>query len=92
VFNEGFRGKINGAQLFEDGNITENAGNDMKGGVFAMDAIVLVQGRAPRAVMVRDEALGGGASKVYHYDEYAYGERLDAWGVEIFSDAVAPTS
>ena len=92
VFKSGFRGMVKGAQIFEDGNITENAGNDMKGGVFAQEAIVIVQGRAPRAVMVRDEALGGGASKVYHYDEYAYGERLDTWWVEIFSDSVAPTS
>ena len=43
-------------------------------------------------VAVRDEALGGGATKIYHYDEYAYGERLNTWGVELYSDATAPTS
>jgi hypothetical protein len=26
------------------------------------------------------------------YDEFAYGERADHWGVEIYSDATAPTS
>ena len=92
VFGEGFRGMIAGAQLYPNGNIAENAGNDMKGAVYAQDALVIVQGRAPRAVSVRAENIGGGATKVYHYDEYAYGERLDTWGVEIISDAVAPTS
>ena len=92
VFSEGFRGMIAGAQLYLDGNITEDSGNDMKGGVFAQEALVLVQGRSPRVTPVRAEEIGGGATKIYHYDEYAYGERLDTWGVEIFSDATAPTS
>ena len=92
VFTEGFRGMIAGAQLYPDGNITIDSADDAKGGVFAQEAIILVQGRAPRMVAVRDEALGGGATKVYHYDEYAYCERLDTWGGEIYSDATAPTS
>jgi len=92
VFTEGFSGMIAGAQVYPDGNIIEDSGNDMKGAVFAQEAIVLVQGRAPRMAPVRDESLGGGATKLYHYDEYAYGERLDTWGAEIYSDATAPTS
>lgn len=92
VFSEGFRGMIAGGQLYPDGNITIITGDDAKGGVFAQEAILLVQGRAPRMVAVRAEGLGGGATKIYHYDEYAYGERLDTWGVEILSDATAPTS
>ena len=92
VFTEGFRGVIAGAQLYPAGNMTIDSSDDAKGGVFAQEAIVLVQGRAPRMVAVRDEALGGGATKIYHYDEYAYGERLDTWGVELYSDATAPTS
>ena len=92
VFSEGFRGMIAGAQLYPDGNITADSGDDMKGGVFAQEAIILVQGRAPRMVAVRAENIGGGATKVYHYDEYAFGERLDSWGAELYSDATAPTS
>jgi hypothetical protein len=92
VFSEGFRGMIAGAQLYPDGNITIDSGTDAKGGVFAQEALVLVQGRAPRMATVRAEEIGGGATKVYHYDEYAYGERRDTWGVEIYSDATAPTS
>ena len=92
VFTEGYRGKVNTAQIFEDGNITADTNDDGIGGVFAQEAIVLVQGRAPRAVAVRDESLGGGATKVYHYDEFAYGTRLDFWGVELKSDMTVPTS
>jgi len=93
VLTDGFSGKISGAQIFSDGNISIDATtDDAIGGVFAKEAIVLVQGRAPRAVPVRDEALGGGASKVYHYDEYAFGERADHWGCELISDATAPSS
>ena len=92
VFKERFRGMIAGAQLYEDGNISVATSTSAKGAVFAQEAIVLVEGRAPRAVAVRKEEIGGGATAIYHYDEYAYGERLDAWGVEIWSDATPPTS
>ena len=92
VFSEGFRGIIASAQLYPDGNITIDSSTDAKGGVFAQEALIIVQGRAPRLVAVRAEDIGGGATKVYHYDEYAYGERLDTWGAELYSDATAPTS
>jgi len=92
VFTEGFRGIIAGAQLYPDGNISIDGSGDAKGGVFAQEALVIVQGRAPRMVAVRAEDVGGGATKIYHYDEYAYGERLNTWGVELYSDATAPTS
>jgi len=93
VFSEGFKGKVFGAEIYEDGNITIDSSYDAKGGVFAKEAIVLVQGRAPRVVAVRAENIGGGATRVYHYDEYAYGERSAGnWLFEIYSDATAPTS
>ena len=92
VFSQGFRGMIAGAQLYPDGNITIDSGDDAKGGVFAQEALVLVQGRAPRLHTEWTPKIGGGATKVYHFDEYAYGERQDTWGVEIYSDATAPTS
>jgi hypothetical protein len=94
VFEEGFRGKIAGVEIFEDGNITiDSVTNDAKGGVFAQEAIILVQGRAPRTATVRREDIGGGATVVYLYDEYAYGERSAGnWLFEIQSDASVPTS
>ncbi len=93
VFEEGFRGKIAGVEVFEDGNITIDGSDDAKGGVFAQEAIVMVQGRAPRTATVRREDIGGGATVVYLYDEYAYGERSAGnWLFEVYSDATAPTS
>jgi len=93
VFEEGFRGKIAGVEVYEDGNITIDGSDDAKGGVFAQEAIVMVQGRAPRTATVRREDIGGGATVVYLYDEYAYGERSAGnWLFEVYSDATAPTS
>jgi hypothetical protein len=94
VFEEGFRGKIAGVEIYEDGNITiDSSTDDAKGGVFAQEAIVMVQGRAPRTATVRREDIGGGATVVYLYDEYAYGERSAGnWLFEVQSDATAPTS
>lgn len=92
VFKEGFRGVIAQAQVYPDGNITIDSSGDAKGGVFAQEALVLVQGRAPKIHTEWTPKIGGGATKVYHFDEYAYGERQDTWGVEIYSDATAPTS
>lgn len=91
VFKEGFRGMVAGCQLYEDGNISIS-GNEAKGGVFAQEALVLVQGRAPVVYTKDRPEIGAGATSLYHYDEYAYGERADHWGVEIYSDATAPTS
>jgi hypothetical protein len=93
VFREGFRGQVGGAQVFEDGNITIDSTPDAKGGVFAREALILVQGRSPRAVTVRNEKRGGGGDELILYDEYAYGERSAGhWLFEIMSDATTPTS
>ena len=93
VFAEGFRGQIANAQIYEDGNISIDDDDDAKGGVFAQEAIILVQGRSSRATSVRREDIGAGATVVYLYDEYAYGERSAGnWLYEILSDATAPTS
>lgn len=93
VFSEGFKGMIGGAMVYEDGNISIDSADDAKGGVFAREAIVLVQGRAPRVEPKRRPERGGGGTSLYHYDEYAYGERSAGnWLYEIYSDATAPTS
>lgn len=93
VFSTGFYLPIAGVEVYEDGNITVDSSDDVKGGVFAKEAIVLVQGRAPRAVAVRKEHIGGGATDMFLYDEYAYGERSSGnWLYEMQSDASEPTS
>ena len=93
VFTENNVGRIGGVTVYEDGNITIDANADAKGGVFARDAIVLVQGRSPWSKEIRNEKLGGGATEYLLYDEYAWGERnAGTWLYELFSDATAPTS
>jgi len=93
VFSNKFDLPIAGTEVYEDGNITIDSADDAVGGVFAKEAIILVQGRAPRVVDVRNEARGGGGWHVYHYDEYAYGQRnAGVWDYRMKSDATAPTS
>ena len=93
VFSEGFKLPVAGCEVYEDGNISIDSDADASGGVFAQEAYVLVQGRAPRVVSVRNEKRGGGGDHIYHYDEYAYGERNNPyWAYRMKSDATAPTS
>lgn len=93
VFKEGFRGAVDGSMIYEDALISRSATPDSKGGSFAKDAIVLVQGRSPRVINLRNEKLGGGADEVILYDEYAFGERSSGnWLYEIMSDSTHPTS
>lgn len=93
VFQSGFTLPICNTEIYEDGNITIDSAADAKGGVFAQEALVIVQGRAPWTKTLRNEKLGGGATEILHYDEYAYGERSSGnWLYEIYSDATAPTS
>ncbi len=92
VFADGFRGRINQAEVYEDGNITIDTSSDAKGGVFAKEGIVLVQGMAPRSETERKPGLGGGADILYLYDDYAAGERSAGnWVYEVYSNATAPS-
>lgn len=93
TFRQGFSGSLYNTELFVDGNIAIDSADDAKGGVFAKESIVLVQGYAPRGATKREEGYGGGAEVMYMYDEYAYGERSAGnWLYEIYSDATAPTA
>ncbi len=96
TFQKGYNLPIANADGHTDDNIFINSLDDASGGAFASGtggAIVLVQARAPWVKVVRNEALGGGASEVFHRDEYAYGERSPGnWLGRLLSDATAPTS
>lgn len=92
VFSGSFMLPISNTMVATDNNITIDSADDAPGGVFAKEGIVLVQGRAARIVAERNEARGGGGFHVYHYDEYAYGQRLAIWVYRMKSDATAPTS
>lgn len=95
VFRDGFTGKqIDGAEVYTDNNIVIDSNGDAKGAAFFRMALLFIQGRAKRTITVRDEAFGGGADKMFHYDEYIVGERTpnatSVLGWEIYSDATAP--
>ena len=93
VFQQGYKIPIDNTEVYPDGNITIDSSADAKGGVFSSMGLILVQGKGPRAVSVRKENIGGGSEVVYHYDEYAWGERSPGnWLYEVYSDATAPTS
>jgi len=92
AFQTGFKGMIGNVRIQENNEITISS-NVAKGGVYSKMGIVLVQGRSPRAVAVRREDIGGGATIMYHYDEFIWGERSSGnWVFEIQSDATVPTS
>tara|TARA_Y100000310_G_scaffold215081_1_gene216066 strand:+ start:4271 stop:5191 length:921 start_codon:yes stop_codon:yes gene_type:complete len=92
AFQNRYRGTIAGARLYEDGNLTIDGSDDAKGGVFSQMALILVEGRSPYVETKRMPELGGGATALFHYDEYAYGERSSGnWLYEVISDALAPS-
>lgn len=93
VFRERFRGQISSAKTFEDGNIAIDGNTDAEGGVFAKEAIVMIQGRAPKVETRREPHIGGGGDSMFHGDEHAYGERSAGnWLYSIQTDATLPTS
>lgn len=95
IFKTGFKGMINDVEVFIDDNITIDGDADAKGGVFVTEGIVLVEGMAVKTKTQDLPNIGGGATALYMYDEYAFAERLAAnttstWLFEIYSDATAP--
>lgn len=92
AFRSGFSGTCRQAEMYTDGNIVIDSADDAKGGVFARDAIVLVEGFSP-TTYTKELPERQGATAMWMYDEYAYGERSAGnWLYEVYSDALAPTS
>ena len=93
TFQNKYRGTVGGARLYEDGNLSiDSSTDDAKGGVFSQQGIILVEGKSPYVETKRMPELGGGATALFHYDEYAYGERSSGnWLVEVTSDASTPS-
>jgi len=92
VFRKGFSGSLFSSEVYASGNITVDASDDAKGGVFAKEAIILVQGYAPHGETMRRPDIGGGADVMYLFDEYAYGERSAGnWLFEVYTDAANPS-
>jgi hypothetical protein len=93
VFKNNLRGMVAGGQLYEDGNISIDSNTDAHGLMFAQRGVIMVQGRSPWMKTKDLPDTGGGATAMYLYDEYVFGERSAGnWLVRILSDATAPTS
>ena len=81
--------KLYGMDIFEDGNLEIDSTPDAKGGIFARNAIFLAITKEPSEEKQRDASLRG--EELVLTGEYGYAEWLDAAGIEIISDASAPT-
>ena len=97
AYRNGYTGKVDNIEVFLDDNIPIDSASDAKGGVWAVEGLLLVQGREPWQETRREPDIGGGGDSIWLYDEYIWGERLaanttSAWIWEIYSDATAPTS
>lgn len=85
-------GRVVGMNVFETANISRDSTPDAKGGVFAMGrggGLVLVTAKEWDVKPERDESLR--ATELNIVGEYAVGEYLPSWIVELFSDATAPS-
>jgi hypothetical protein len=92
-FRRGFTGTLYNTEVFTAGNLTIDGSDDTKGGTFAREAVVLVDGFGPKVETDRLIRYGGGANELIVYDEYAYGERSAGnWLYELYTDATAPTA
>ena len=93
TWRNGFQGKVGNVMVYVDQHITPDSTPDVKGGVYALQGIVMVQGRSPWKETRREPDIGGGGNSVWVYDEYAFGERSAGnWLIELLSDATSPTS
>jgi hypothetical protein len=87
---KGFVSKsIAGVPLYRDGNLTIDANDDAKGGVFSKEALLLVWEEPNEQ---KEESISLRGWRVVQTVWYVYGEYKDAWGREMLFDSVAPTS
>ena len=83
-------GRAFGVDLFQAGNLSVDAEDDAKGGVFSREALVLVIFKDWAVERQRDASLRAWELNVVA--DYGYAEYQDAWGVEMYFDAAAPSS
>ena len=86
--------KVYGVAIWEDGNIVVDSNSDAKGAIFAASrgnppngALYYATEKEPRVESERDISLRGTEWGSFWDDQW--GEMVDPWGVEIFSDVAA---
>lgn len=82
---------LGGVNIHENGNMTIDTSADCEGFGYARDGMILVEGRGPRTEVLRRPNIGGGATSVFMYYEYAWGFRSSGnWLFSLTADATAP--
>lgn len=81
---------LGGFFIHENGNMTIDASDDCEGFGYAKDGLILVEGRGVRTEVMRRPNIGGGATSVFMYYEYAWGFRTTVWLLSVTADALAP--
>lgn len=91
TLRDAFRFKtVGGENWLIDNNIPRDASDDAKGAVYSSEALILVKGQVPELERDYDSSL-----RMYEFNmvaDYAFGEVEDQWGVQMYFDAVRPTS
>ena len=82
---------LGGMMVHENGHMTIDASDDCEGFGYARDGLILVEGRGVRTEVLRRPNIGGGATSVFMYYEYAWGFRSTGnWLFGVTADATAP--
>ncbi len=79
--------RLYGVQIFHSGNITRDSSDDSKGALFAKEALVMVMANDAEVTEEDDNSLR--AIEYGCFQEWGEGERADAHGIEVYSDAAA---
>ena len=79
--------RLYGVQVFHSGNITRDSSDDSKGALFAKEALVMVMATDAEVTEEDDNSLR--AIEYGCFQEWGEGERADAHGIEVYSDAAA---
>jgi hypothetical protein len=91
IYRQNWAGMCRGANVWRADNITIDATPDARGSVHAERALVLVRELGLRTETERFPRVGGGADAITATQGYEFGERQDAWGFSVLSNATAPT-
>jgi hypothetical protein len=86
-----YAGDIGGASIIRTDEITVDATPDARGSLHAERALVLVRELGLKTESERFPRVGGGADAVTSTQGYEFGERQDAWGFSVLSDATTPS-
>jgi hypothetical protein len=92
IFQNGFRGMLNGGNVVEDGLIVVDSTPDARGGVFSKQAALQVVGLSPWTETRAEPNKGYGGVTAWYKNEYLWAERSPGnWLFGILHDGTAPT-